>query len=311
MSITKEEFRVCMEACGAEIIKEEKVQDGKFVNYFMICGVKFLHNGERYALILEPKLAKNVIDSVIAKFGGKYSAKANIWRNEVHTVDALLTVILMLQKNYSEENLVKLVNKVYKNLFTCEFLQQKLQVQNMKYSKYEELYKVLKDYMEVVNPFRKNNQLKKPSEYLDKVKVSLSTSHENSEFGQLTLSNTIVNMNYINDSKGWSYSTFIRLDAPGILEYVDLRYYSAKENESSHFENIVILHEISSLNYQKFNKCNKCNLKINVEDETIRSLEVGYEDEGVNEQEIKSIVEYLKLCIFKVNEKLLAEMKEI
>lgn len=214
MGISFKEFETAMETYGAtKVFGQVGSRYNVSVPCFNVAGINFLHSGSYYIVIRGGKVPKGILNKARAKFGEKYPGGDNFWYGEIHSVRGILTLALMLEGKYTKEMVNKLTDETYKKLLSVPLIQRNTKVPLKKaviQQKWEEFYKLVLEYDNVANPFCNNAYLlKNPSEYLDKVGISISFSEKNGivDSVKLNLKTKNSSTNFDDNEKGWYYHT--------------------------------------------------------------------------------------------------------
>lgn len=179
MGISIYEFSVAMETLGAEYVGDVLGSRSRApVPSYMVKNDIFSHSGSYY--IVQGKyprtVGKALMDKAMAELGEEYPGKDNYWYNEIHSIKGILTLALMIENRYTKELAQQLISDIYKKLLsTSSFLDKpELISKQVKLSGFDELYKALNDFDNLVNPLPSLNlKFKEPKQYLDMVRLNI------------------------------------------------------------------------------------------------------------------------------------------
>lgn len=164
--ISNVEFRTAMKYFGAEVqFNEEK-------KYCAIGGITFSHDSF-YVRYSGSEISKEVINQAITEVNPiEYDFEHKV----IYSVKALLTLVSLLGCNYSKDRVDELLNAIYKELTCCSSLTQKYPCGVELSTKMRELYQVIAQFDEVINPFAEGVfDLKDPIEYMDTLGISIAS----------------------------------------------------------------------------------------------------------------------------------------
>lgn len=211
MGISFKEFETAMETFGAKRIFGQS--GSRFdipVPCFEVAGIYFLHSGSYYIVQRKSKASAEIMNRAMAEFGEKYPGGDNFWYGEVHSIRGILTLAAMIEGIYSKEKVDELTNETYKKILRSSLIQGNAKFPFKKVAirrKWKEFYKLVLEYDNIANPFcKKADLLKNPSEYLDKVDISLSFGTNNSVSVGLTAKEKL-STDFSDYAKGWYYHT--------------------------------------------------------------------------------------------------------
>lgn len=214
MGISFQEFSTAMETYQAiRILGQNGTRFDIPVPCFNVVGIDFLHSGSYYIVQRGGKAPEEIMNRAMAEFGETYPGGDNFWYGEIHSVRGILTLVLMLEGRYTKELVNQLTNETYKKLLSSPLIKGNAKLPFKKASisqKWKEFYKLVLEYDSIANPFCKNaDLLKNPSEYLDKVNISVSFD-KNSDIAskvRFKLDNKNSSTDFDDNSEGWYYHT--------------------------------------------------------------------------------------------------------
>ena len=119
MGISLREFWVAMDMLGTAKLSttDHRFEDGK-VSYF-VNGQEFVHSGSQYVYMPKgDKITKEFKKKVLQEFNlTQPNDEKNLVVGGICSVEALLTIALMLEGRYSKELVETLTNKTYQRIF--------------------------------------------------------------------------------------------------------------------------------------------------------------------------------------------------
>lgn len=214
MGISFQEFSTAMETYQAIRILGQKGSRWNIpVPCFNVAGIDFLHSGSYYIVQRGGKVPKEIMNRAMAEFGEKYPGGDNFWYGEIHSVRGILTLVSMLESKYTKELVDQLTNETYRKLLSSPLIKGNAKLPFKKASisqKWKEFYKLVLEHDRIANPFCKNTDLlKNPSEYLDKVNISVTfdKSSDIAISGRIELKTKNIEVQYGDNEEGWYYYT--------------------------------------------------------------------------------------------------------
>lgn len=214
MGISFQEFSTAMETYQAIRILGQKGSRWNIpVPCFNVAGIDFRHSGSYYIVQRGGKAPEEIMNRAMAEFGEIYPGGDNFWYGEIHSVRGILTLVSMLEGKYTKELVDQLTNETYGKLLSSSLIKGNAKLPFKKASisqKWKEFYKLVLVYDNIANPFCKNvDLLKNPSEYLDKVNISIAFDKNidiasSVKFG---LKNKNSCTDFGDNAEGWYYHT--------------------------------------------------------------------------------------------------------
>lgn len=214
MGISFQEFSTAMEIYQAIRIPGQKGSRwNRPVPCFNVAGIDFLHSGSYYIVQRGGKAPAEIMNKAMAEFGEKYPGGDNFWYGEIHSVRGILTLASMLEGKYTKELVDQLTNETYEKLLSSPLIKGNSKLPFKKTSirqKWKEFYKLVLEYDSIANPFCKNaDLLKNPSEYLDKVNISVAFDKNSDIASRVSfgLENKNSSTDFGDNAEGWYYHT--------------------------------------------------------------------------------------------------------
>lgn len=310
MSITIREFQIAMETYGAKRLPNRSGSRFRIsVPCFNVADTNFLHSGSYYIVQRGKRVPEEIMDRAMAEFGEEQPGEDHFWYGEIHSIKGLLTLSAMLDGKYSKDLVDELTNKTYKKLLDCSYIQSNVDFpfHSTHSPKMEELYKLLAEYSNIVNPFGNNKfKLKEPIQYLDAVDVFFELQEGKKHYMMLTLSTNSFESIFADTENGWFYDTFVPIQRKGIGGSIKMRHYYVNGSDG---------HPVDEAVYLKY-KSNSYNLD-NPDDIDLRiSLKTGlawktYKEEQAElatDEQIEVMITHLKISIKKIKNKIVRNM---
>lgn len=311
MGITIREFQVAMETYGAERLSNcSGSRYSVSVPCFNVAGTNFLHSGSYYIVQREKRVSEEIMNRAMAAFGEKHPGGKNFWWGETHSIKGILTLAAMLDGKYSRELVDELTNETYKKLLDCASIKSNVEFpfHSTHSPKMEELYRVLAEYSNIVNPFGNSElKIKDPIQYLDAVEVTLAMQEGRKHYTMLNLSTNSSQSKFEDDENGWFYDTFVPIQRNRINGYINMGHYYMNGSDGRTVDEVV------RLDY----KANRDNYDDHPDDIDLRiSLKTGlawktYKEEQAElatDEQIGVMITHLKISIKKIKNKIVRNM---
>ena len=160
------EFQTAMKYFGAEVQSNEEKKG------CVIGGVTFFHEAF-YVRYTGGEIPKEVISRVISVVNPiEYDFEHKV----IYSVKALLTLVSLLERNYSKDHVDELINAIYKELTNCSSLTQNHSSSTEPSTKMRKLFQVIAQFDKVINPFVEGAfDLKEPIDYMDTLWISIAS----------------------------------------------------------------------------------------------------------------------------------------
>lgn len=312
MGISITEFRVAMETYGAKRLPDRKgSRYSILVPCFAVGGVEFLHSGSYYIVQRGNKVPEKMMNNAMSEFGENYPGGDNFWWGEIHSVKGILTLVSMLEGKYSKELVDELANETYKKLLRCSLIQTNVEFpfKNNHLPKIEKLNKSLVEYNNIVNPFGNDTiDLKEPIEYIDRLKLSIVSKEGKNPYVHLALKSESSQIEYNNDSNGWSYNSIIFIQNNN--GYISFGHYYTNGNDHQPVDEVVYLYYYTNINSYDHHP-DDIDLRISLK--TGKAWQTYNEEEATSatDEQIDIMITHLNTCIKKIKQKIIRYMIKI
>lgn len=246
----------------------------------------------------------------MAVVGETHPGGKHFWWGEIHSIKGMHTLIAMLEGKYSKELIDKLTNETYKRLLDNELIKKnyEFEFKDMHSPKMKELYKLLIEYHNVVNPFGSSEiQLKEPIEYLDNIDVSLLANNGSKGYANLCMSTNCAKVKFHNDTEGWYYDTFVYIQKYRKNGYVNFGHYYNNGQEHRAIDEVVRLYcKVNThICIEDYNNVNlRISLKTGLAWKTYREEQAKL----ATDAQIEIISSYLRDTIKKIKKKIINNM---
>lgn len=247
MGISIREFQVAMEIFGAERLPDRECSRYRIlVPCFQLSGIQFFHSGSYY-IVHRGNVPDDIMNHAMEEVGEKHPGGDNFWWGKVHSIKGMLTLATMLRGDYSKALVDELTNKAYKKLLECSLIKSNVEFPfefSPHSTKMQNLRKLLKEYSSLVNPFGNGDfKIKEPIGYLDKIKVQLSASHEESsdDYARLTLKSPLFETLFVINSEGWTYRSSIPVQKNHKNGFIYFYHYYENESNNTNVDEVVHL----------------------------------------------------------------------
>lgn len=319
MGISIQEFKVAMETFGAERLTDQRGSRYRIlVPCFQIKGTQFFHSGSYYVVNRGENIPDDIMNRAMAEVGEKHPGGDNFWWGEVHSIKGMLTLVTMLRGDYSKELVDELTNKIYKKLLECSLIKSNVEFP-FEFSnhspKMQELRKLLEEYNNVVNPFGNLDfKIKEPIEYLDKIKVQLSTDYEKSSnaYANITLNNSLFESSFSIDSKGWTYWSRILIETNNKESFIAFCHYYENGSKNSYVDEVVYLdYSVQGNNGYIFDTTNE-NIDLRISLKTGLAWQTYKESEAklATDEQLDVMITHLKISIEYLKNEILSNIIE-
>lgn len=307
MGISIREFQVAMETYGAERLSN--CSGSRYpisVPCFNVAGTNFLHSGSYYIVQREKRVPEEIMNRAMSEFGERHPGGKNFWWGETHSIKGILTLAAMLDGKYSRELVDELTNETYKKLLDCESIKKNVEFPFHKTPKMEELFEVLAEYSNIVNPFGNSElQLKDPIQYLDTVEVALAM--QKGSYTRVNLSTGSYQANFEDNENSWFYDSFALIQRNRNNGYINMGHYYLKGNDGRSVDEVVRLYYKAvrdSYGYHPDNLDFRISLK------TGMAWKTGKEEQAelATDEQIKVMITHLKISIKKIKNKIVRNM---
>lgn len=245
MGISIQEFQMAMEVFGAR-----RLNDGIGTRYnisvpcFEVKDTIFLHSGSYYVVQRGTKVTEQIMNRAMAEFEEEYPGGDNFWYNEIHSVKGILTLVLMLNNQYSKEIVNRLTSETYQKLLQIPLIQQKFDKTQSRVQddRYKNLTERLEEFDTIVNPFIENNfKFQEPSQYLDKIAMKISYFRNADDSILLSISVQQIEMIFRREKSSWRYSIEIRDNLEETECYTYVVHFCNNENDSTTMDEVIFL----------------------------------------------------------------------
>lgn len=311
MGITIREFQVAMETYGAERLSNcSGSRYSVFVPCFNVAGTKFFHSGSYYIVHKEKDVPKEIMNRAMAEFGEKHPGGTNFWWGEVHSIKGMLTLAAMLEGNYNKERIDELTNETYKKLLDCASIKSNVEFpfHSTHSPKMEELYRVLAEYSNIVNPFGNSKlKVKDPIQYLDAVEITLAMQEGRKHYTRLNLSTNSSQSKFEDDENGWFYDTFVPIQRNRINGYIHMGHYYMNGSDGRPVDEVVRLdYKANSDNYDE----HPDDIDLRISLKTGLAWETYKEEQAelATDEQIGVMITHLKISIKKIKNKIVRNM---
>ncbi|MBR1884613.1 MAG: hypothetical protein IJ809_06815 [Clostridia bacterium] len=310
MSISTREFSVTMEVLGANRLRD--VIGTRFdilVPCFETSGVTFFHSGSYY--ILSENLNESVLREAIGKVGEEKSGDKHFWFGEIHTITGLITLCLVLEKEYSKERFDEVINKVYSKLLDVESIKNydlRTNVKDTKNIRLKLLLSLLREFDSYVNPYaNKNLTLSSPSNYLEKLDVSFLSSEEKYEKNfSLIISSDNACTKFCYDVNEQYYKTekYIKGKWKDVLVEYSIIHYTHNNEECVYLSVIDISGQSLNLEDDKLD----IDLRINLS--TLKAWKTYHENEmqELTLKQINTVIHFVRKAIHYIKKNVINQM---
>lgn len=314
MGITIREFQVAMETYGAERLSNcSGSRYSVSVPCFNVAGTKFFHSGSYYIVHREKDVPEEIMNRAMAEFGEKHPGGDNFWWGEVHSIKGMLTLAAMLEGNYNKERIDELTNETYKKLLDCESIKSNVEFpfHSTHSLKMEELYKVLAEYSNIVNPFANSElQIKDPIQYLDTVEVTLAMQEGRKPYTRLNLSTGSYQAKFEDDENSWFYDTFVLIQRNRNNGYINMGHYYLKGNDGRSVDEVVRL-DYNAIEGSYDDHPNDIDLRISLKTGLAWQTYKEEQAELATDEQIDIMITHLKISIKKIKNKIVRKMVSI
>lgn len=311
MGMSIEEFRVTMEVYEAmRVGNAEGSRYPIIVPRFNIQGVDFIHSGSYYVVQRGNKVPNEIMEKAMAAVGETHPGGKHFWWGEIHSVRGMHTLAAMLEGKYSKELIDKLTNETYKRLLDSELIKKnhEFEFKDMHSPKMEELYKLLIEYHNIVNPFGNAElKLKDPIKYLDSIDISLSTNNGSKRDVNLCMETNSAQVTFHDHSEGWCYDTFVNIQKYRRNGYVNIGHYYNNGKDHRDIDEVVRLYyKVNRQTYREDH--NDIDLRISLK--TGLAWKTYREEQAAlaTDKQIEIMSSYLENTIKKVKRRVLNNM---
>ncbi len=244
MGISTQEFCVTMETLGAIKMKDRlNHKHTTYVPCFTLSGIEFFHSGDGYVLTT-PHISRELISETMKLFGETYPEGKNFHWHEIHTVEGLLTITTILENRYSKDLVLNLFDSIYAKIIRNSNIAND-SLPHHHSAKIEKILDILAEYDSIVNPFSNPKfKMKKPSEYIEKTNMFLSSSENDSTVLRLNTATTQTEFSSSANKRKWHYSSIYRNNP--IKDGEDMGYtsvdhsFKAGTNEKPSIEEVIV-----------------------------------------------------------------------
>lgn len=310
MGITIREFQVAMETYGAERLSNCSIYSVS-MPCFNVAGTNFLHSSSYYIVQREKRVSEQIMNRAMAEFGEKYpGGKNNFWFGEIHSIKGLLTIVAMLDGKYSRELVNELTNETYKKSLDCASIKSNVEFpfHSTHSPKMEELYRVLAEYSNIVNPFGNSElRIKDPIQYLDAVEVTLAMQEGRKHYTSLNLSTNSCLSKFHDDENGFSYDTFVPIQKNRINGYIDMSHYYTNGSDGHPVDQVVRLYYKAN-RYSHDEHLNDIDLRISLKTGLAWKIYKEEQAELATDEQIEVMITHLKISIKKIKNKIVRNM---
>ena len=315
MGISFQEFSTAMEMYQAiRILNQKGSRYNVPVPCFNVAGIDFLHSGSYYIVQRGGKAPEEIMNRAMAEFGETYPGGDNFWYGEIHSVRGILTLVSMLEGRYTKKLVNQLTNETYKKLLSSPLIKGNAKLPFKKAAisqKWKEFYKLVLEYDSIANPFCKNaDLLKNPSEYLDKVNISVAFD-KNSDIAskvRFKLDNKNSSTDFGDNSEGWYYHTNSWNDAKKGDEsgYTSMGHYYTNGFDKRPIDEVVFLDYTTGGGYKE--RPGDVDLRISLM--TGLAWETYKEEEAkpVTDKQLEVMILHLKRSVERAKSTILNEM---
>lgn len=303
MSISIREFKVAMETYGAERLYDcLGSRYGIMVPRFKVGGVSFIHSGSYYIVPKDGDVPEIIMDQAMAELGEEHPGGDHFWWGEIHSIKGMLTLVAILDGKYSKELVDELTNETYKKLLSCPEIQN---IPKFLSPKMQELRKLLVQYDNMVNPFANSNlKLKEPIEYLDKIKIFCS-------IGRVDLMTKLGKITFNITDKAYYYSSMIKVQKNGNLARIDIGHYYPKEHNTSALgEEVRLCYRARDEEWCDHPENIDLNISLKTGKAEKRNLGAPPMYVLATDEQIETVITYLKMSIRKIKKEIISHMVE-
>ncbi len=232
------QFINVMRLLKARKVEENSYYTGKDNPTFEIKGIYFRHSGKYFICTYNKEIPVEIREKAKEILGDKGNRGVHFWYGEIHTVLGLVTVVTMINNNYTQEYVNSIIDKVYQKLFKAYVVNKKINFKTSEYS-IEKITVVLEKFHRITNPLlSKELKLINPNLYENKLKLWYDL--ENTSYGCITLKTDEYFINFKRKNKKWAFRYEDDENESIITHYYDpkeykeeilfIRYYTKNEN---------------------------------------------------------------------------------
>lgn len=311
MGITIQEFQVALETYGAERLGN--CSGSRYfisVPCFNVAGTKFFHSGSYYIVNRGKDVPEEVMNHAMAELGEKHPGGDNFWWGEVHSIKGMLTLAAMLEGNYSRERVDELTNETYKKLLDCSSIKSNVEFpfHNAHSLKMEELYKLLTEYSNIVNPFGNSAlKFKEPIQYVNEVAVTLAKAEGEGHYTSLKLSSKTAESEFSEDVNGWFYDTTVPIQRNRNNGYIIMGHYYTNGNDNRPIDEVVRL-DYNAIAGSYDDHPDDIDLRISLKTGLAWQTYKEEQAELATDEQIRIMITHLKICIKKIKNKIVRKM---
>lgn len=311
MGITNQEFQVAMETYGAKRLTNYFGDDyGTSVECFDVEGIVFVYSGTNYVITENKQVLEKIIINVMPEFGETTSSGESLWWSEMHSIRGMLTLVAMIEGKYSKEYVNELTNAAYKKLLDCEFIKSNIELppHSLQSPKMEQLDKLLTEFSNVVNPFGNSDfKIKEPIQYLGTIKVSMEYSET---ITSLILTSNASETVFVEDITGWLYDSSVAIQRNRSNGYINIGNYYCNGSDGKGIDEIIYLTYKEDENSYESSP-NDIDLRISLK--TGMAWKGSFEDNAkpVTDEQIDTMIAYLKITIKKLRKKIMGYIVEL
>lgn len=170
----------------------------------------------------------------------------------------------------------------------------------------EELYKVLAEYSNIVNPFANSVlKIKDPIQYLDTVEVTLAM--QEGSYTSLNLSTNSYQAKFKDDKNGWFYNTFVPIQRNRNNGYLCMGHYYSNGNDGRPIDEVVYL-DYNAIEDSYADHPDNIDLRISLK--TGLAWQTYKEDQAefATDDQIDIMITHLKISIKKIKNHIVRNM---